>query len=88
VLKANPESKDARNSRDLQKLVAEVYARIGQAGKATDLLDRLVLSPYGLVAGPTLPYDPAWDAVRDDPRFLALVPETRPTPTPLPTKPP
>ncbi|HVN32583.1 MAG TPA: hypothetical protein VMT45_11415, partial [Thermoanaerobaculaceae bacterium] len=52
--------------------LAQVYTMIGQPGEAIAKLDEL-LSRNGDFTAHTLRLDPAWDPLRSDPRFQALL---------------
>lgn len=52
----------------------EVYARLGEAGPAFELLELLLSMPAGReVSVPLLRLDPGYDRLRSDPRFEALL---------------
>lgn len=53
---------------------ATFYARAGRADQAVRLLDRVLGSPSGgwAYAPALLSVEPSWDAIRKDPRFIAL----------------
>lgn len=54
--------------------LAAVEARIGNTAAAIKLLDQLLAMPAGFdVSVPLLKLDPAWDPIRHDPRFQALL---------------
>jgi serine/threonine-protein kinase len=67
-----PESKDARESPSFSETLAWIYARLGEPDAAIPLLDRLLRTPAGIPRA-LLRHDPEWDALRNDPRFQALV---------------
>ena len=52
--------------------LATVYAQVGEVDMALDLIDELLSIPSTLSVG-LLRLDPAWDPLRDDPRFQALL---------------
>ena len=52
--------------------LAKIYTRVGEADKALDLIDKLLSIPCELSVG-LLRLDPAWDPLRDHPRFQALL---------------
>jgi hypothetical protein len=62
----------------MQATKAAVLARFGKADAALDLLERLLVVPYGLTPA-HLRLDPAWDPLRANPRFRRLSGETAPT---------
>jgi TolB-like protein/class 3 adenylate cyclase/Tfp pilus assembly protein PilF len=67
-----PESKDAFEGPPLTEQVAEVHALIGDTGRAIEILDGLMNRPSQLTVH-TLKLNPAWDPLRNDPRFQALL---------------
>jgi serine/threonine-protein kinase len=67
-----PESQDAFDGPKITASLAEIYALTGEADEALRLLDHLLQVPNGLTV-PTLKLDPAWDPLRKDPRFQALI---------------
>jgi TolB-like protein/Flp pilus assembly protein TadD len=67
-----PESRDAFEGPAITAQVAEVYTILGENDRAIELLDRLMNRPSDLtVYG--LKLNPAWDPLRKDPRFQALI---------------
>jgi len=67
-----PESQDAFDGPRFTGLLAEIYAWTGQFDEAFRLLDHLLAVPNGLTI-PMLKLEPAWDPLRKDPRFQALI---------------
>jgi tetratricopeptide (TPR) repeat protein len=67
-----PESQDAFEGPQATAALAEIYASVGQQDEAFRLLDHLLRVPNGLTV-PMLKLDPAWDSLRKDPRFQALI---------------
>ena len=67
-----PESEDAFAGPYATAALAEIYAWVGEQDEAFRLLDHLLTVPNGLTV-PTLKLDPAWDPLRKDPRFQALI---------------
>ena len=67
-----PESQDAFDGPRFTCSLAEIYARTGESDEAFRLLDHLLAVPNGLTV-PMLKRDPAWDPLRNDPRFQALI---------------
>ena len=67
-----PESKDAFGGPDITLAAAEVYANVGDHDKACALLNHLLSVPSWLTV-PLLQGDPAWDGLREDPCFQALL---------------
>jgi hypothetical protein len=54
-----------------------IYAWVGDSNSALEQLTFLGKTPGGPAYG-ELKYDPAWDAVRGDPRFTAMLNELQP----------
>jgi serine/threonine-protein kinase len=67
-----PESQDALDGPKGTAALAEIYAWTGESDEAFRLLDHLLIIPSGLTI-PILKLDPAWDPLRKDPRFQALI---------------
>jgi serine/threonine-protein kinase len=67
-----PESEDAFDGPQYIAALAQIYAWTGESDEAFRLLDHLLEVPNG-VAISMLKLDPAWDALRKDPRFQALI---------------
>jgi TolB-like protein/Flp pilus assembly protein TadD len=67
-----PESKDAFDGPKITESLAEIYALTGESDEAFRLIDHLLQAPNGLTVH-TLKLDPAWDPLRKDPRFQALI---------------
>jgi serine/threonine-protein kinase len=67
-----PESQDAFDGPQTTAALAQIYAWTGESDEAFRLLDHLLAIPNGL-AIPMLKLDPAWDPLRSDPRFQALI---------------
>ena len=58
--------------------VAQAYAMLGDRERALALLERLMVEPSANALTPAyLRMDPAWDAIRDDPRFQKLARSVR-----------
>ena len=56
--------------------LAKTYSRLGNADEAIPLIRELLAMPAGLtVSMPALKIDPAWEPIRHDPRFEALLTE-------------
>src|SRR6266516_2676816 len=66
-----PESKDAFDGPRTTENVAQVYAILGDNGRAIELLDGLLSRPTGVTLQ-NLRVNPAWDPIRNDPGFQAL----------------
>ena len=71
-----PVAKDAFEGTIPATELAKIYARVGDHERAIDRLDELLSIPCRLSA-PLLRLDPAWDPLRDDPRFQELLEEHR-----------
>jgi len=67
-----PASKDALAALGPLDGLAQVYTMVGQPGEAIAILDDR-LSRIGSFTVPYLRLDPAWDPLRSDPRFQALL---------------
>jgi tetratricopeptide (TPR) repeat protein len=67
-----PESKDAFDGPRVTTTLAQIYASTGDVDEALRLIDHLLTVPNGLTV-PVLKLDPAWDPLREDPRFQALI---------------
>jgi len=67
-----PESKDAFGGPEITAGVAEVCGIVGENGRAIELLDGLLSRPSAVTV-PILKLSPAWDPLRGDPRFQALL---------------
>ena len=67
-----PESQDAFDGPRCTAALAQIYARTGEFDEAFRLLDHLLSVPNGLAVS-MLKLDPAWDPLRKDPRFQALI---------------
>jgi TolB-like protein/Tfp pilus assembly protein PilF len=67
-----PESQDALDGPAGTAALAQIYAWTGESDEAFRLLDHLLVVPSGLTI-PLLKVDPAWDPLRNDPRFQALI---------------
>ena len=67
-----PESQDALDGPQGTAALAEIYAWTGESDEAFRLLDHLLGIPNNLTVQ-MLKLDPAWDPLRKDPRFQALI---------------
>ena len=67
-----PESQDALDGPSGTVALAEIYAWTGESDEAFRLLDHLLMVPSNITI-PMLKLDPAWDPLRQDPRFQALI---------------
>jgi hypothetical protein len=71
-MQLRPESKDAFEGPAVTAQVAEIYTILGENDRAIELLDGLMSRPSDMtVYG--LKLNPAWDPLRKDPRFQALI---------------
>lgn len=69
-----PVSKDALTGPDMLAAQAQLYVRVGQPEQAIALIGRVLSIPNGApLSSALLRLDPAWDLLRDDPRFKALL---------------
>ena len=67
-----PESQDALDGPKVTAALAQIYAWTGEFDEAFRLLDHLLAVPSGLTV-PMFKLDPAWDPLRKDPRYRALI---------------
>ncbi|HEV3147991.1 MAG TPA: tetratricopeptide repeat protein [Chthoniobacterales bacterium] len=67
-----PESKDAFGGPEITAGMAEVCAIVGENTRAIELLDGLLGRPSPVTVA-LLKLSPAWDPLRKDPRFQALI---------------
>jgi TolB-like protein/Flp pilus assembly protein TadD len=67
-----PESRDAFDGPQFTASLAQIYAWTGETDEALRLLDHLLSVPNGIAVS-ILKLDPAWDSLRKDPRFQALI---------------
>ena len=67
-----PESQDALDGPQATANLAQIYACTGEFDEAFRLLDHLFSVPSNITV-PMLKLDPAWDPLRQDPRFQALI---------------
>jgi TolB-like protein/Flp pilus assembly protein TadD len=72
AVELQPESQDAFDGPQISVCLAEIYAWVGEHDEAFRLLDHLLHTPNGMTV-PLLKLDPAWDPLRKDPRFQALI---------------
>jgi tetratricopeptide (TPR) repeat protein len=82
AVELRPLSDDADDGATVMGTMAMIYAWISDTKNALDQLEFLATIPNGPTFG-QLKYDPAWDTVRGDPRFTAMLnalqPKTKPT---------
>jgi TolB-like protein/Flp pilus assembly protein TadD len=67
-----PESQDALDGPQGTAALAQIYACTGEFDEAFRLLDHLLAVPSNVTV-PMLKLDPAWDPLRQDPRFQGLI---------------
>jgi TolB-like protein/Tfp pilus assembly protein PilF len=72
AMQALPESKDAFNGPDITEAAAKIYAAIGDADRAINLVSGLLQRP-GALTVEVLKLDPEWDPLRNDSRFQKLI---------------
>ena len=68
-----PESQDAFDGPQATAALAQIYAWTGEFDEAFRLLDHLLAVPTHGLTVPMFKLDPAWDPLRKDPRFQALI---------------
>ena len=67
-----PESKDALDGPEMTITLAQIYTSVGEKDLALQLLEHSLKTPHGITV-PALKIDPAWDPLREDPRFKQLI---------------
>jgi TolB-like protein/Tfp pilus assembly protein PilF len=77
AVELRPLAEDAVDGATVLGFLAMIHAWLGDANKALDELEILARIPNGVHFG-QLKYDPAWDAVRGDPRFTAMLNKLQP----------
>lgn len=78
AVELRPIAQDADDGATVLTSLAMIYAWVGDTNAAIEQLTFLAKTPGGPAYG-QLKYDPAWDPVRSDPRFAAMVNELQPT---------
>jgi len=73
AVELRPESQDAFDGPQATAALAQIYAWTGEFDEAFRLLDHLLAIPTHGLTVPMLRLDPAWDPLRKDPRFQALI---------------
>jgi tetratricopeptide (TPR) repeat protein len=69
-----PLSKDAFDGPHYLIQLAQINARLGRAGEAVEILKKVMSIVSGHFISPeTLRLDPAWNPIRNDPRFQDLL---------------
>lgn len=79
AVELRPITEDAVEGATIMTSLAMIYAWVGDIDAAIERLTFLAKTPGGPDYG-QLKYDPAWDAVRSDPRFAAMLSELQPHP--------
>ncbi|HEX8898868.1 MAG TPA: tetratricopeptide repeat protein, partial [Chthoniobacterales bacterium] len=77
AVELRPLSEDALDGSTVLSYLAMIYAWVGDVHSALDELEFLAKTPGGPAYG-QLKYDPAWDALRSDPRFAAMLATLQP----------
>ena len=77
AIELRPISSDAVDGATVLSNVAMIYAWVGDVNSAIERLIALSKMPGGPDYG-QLKFDPAWDAVRRDPRFTKMLNQLRP----------
>jgi hypothetical protein len=67
-----PVAKEAYRGAFRVEEMARIYAMVGERDAAVEQLEYLMSIPLDLAA-PGLRLDPAWDSLRDHPRFQKLI---------------
>lgn len=77
AVELRPLTEDAVDGATVLGSLATIYASLGDVKSSLDQLEFLVRIPNGFSYG-QLKYDPAWDAVRSDPRFETILKQLQP----------
>jgi tetratricopeptide (TPR) repeat protein len=84
AVELRPESEDVLDGSIMNAILAMIYARVGEATAALDLLERLLAIPgavdtanYSITIN-DLKYRWEWDPIRNDPRFQKLIDQPSP----------
>jgi hypothetical protein len=77
AVELRPIEDDAVDGATVISSLAMIYAWVGEVDSAIERLAFLAKTPGGPTYG-QLKYDPAWDAVRADPRFADILTQLRP----------
>jgi TolB-like protein/Tfp pilus assembly protein PilF len=72
-----PVAKDALLGGTMLSRLARVYAQVGDADRAFNLLERVTKIPFGVTYG-SLKLEDVWDPLRGDPRFEKIVADLAP----------
>ena len=73
AVEINPVSRDALSGPDYVAQLSQIYAIVGEHEAAIDKLAYLLSIPNDVVSVSLLKIDPTWNALRDHPRFKALL---------------
>lgn len=77
AVELRPLAEDAVDGATVLSFLAMIHAWVGDANSSLDQLEFLTRIPSGISFG-QLKYDPAWDTVRGDARFTAILNELQP----------
>jgi TolB-like protein len=72
AVKLLPVERDAMDGMLILRRLAGIYAQVGEAGRALDLLERSAKTPCGVHYG-DLKLEEVWDPLRREPRFEKIV---------------
>ena len=72
AIELRPESQDALDGVRMTLGLAQIYAMVGERDMAISLLEHCVTLPAGVTLN-VLKLDPAWDSLRDHPRFQKMI---------------
>jgi|GEM_PF-1817045 len=68
-----PVAEDARRGPAHELNMARIHAALGNSDEALDYIERLLAIPFDKISPGMLRSDPAWDPLREESRFVAII---------------